>query len=126
VSWVTRVAVEEWDRPQRDEDIRREEEEHDKEKLAVECGKLSEECEISTSRQALTRPFGTLTKSTEGSQCWRRMSSTWANLGVVRAAHIIDLPNLVPHEKHAILSTTWGRVRDHQKQGPRERTRIYR
>jgi len=54
------------------------------------------------------------------------MSSTWADLGVVRAAHIIDLPNLVPHKKHAILSTTWGQVRDHQKQGPRERTRIYR
>ena len=59
------MTVEERDPPQRNEDIRREEEKHDEEKLAVECGKLSEECEISTSRQAFTRPFGTLTKSME-------------------------------------------------------------
>ena len=66
MSWVTPVAVEEWDRPQRNEDVRREEKKHDEEKLAVECDKLSEEYGISTNRQAFTRPFGTLTKSMEG------------------------------------------------------------
>ena len=66
MSWVTRVAVGEWDRPQRNEDVRREEGKHDEEKPAVECGKLPEEYGISTSHQAFTRPFGTLTKSMEG------------------------------------------------------------